>query len=505
LDIKLTNNNGYAWSKKGDIYIKGIFWNTLLNQKLTNKDVFDCLQLIENITQLSDWLKTIDGHFAICLALDKKAIIAVDRLRTMPLFYSFKHNAVFDQFISLDIVNDDFDEIAEAQFISTGYVIGNQTMLKDVFQLQAGEAVELLLDSKEIKKSDYFLYRYQQESFMSEDVLINKMDDIYTKVFERLVGGLNGKTAVIPLSGGYDSRLIVHMFNKLNYKNVICFTYGEASNWEAQISEKVAKFYGYNWIFVEYTKEELFQLYSNIDEYFDFSVKHSSFGHTQDLLAVKKLFENKLIPEDGVFIPGHSGDFVAGTHIPLGWESINIVNHLYNKHCNLWQNPYEKQVKNLISNQLGFIGNKAEKIEFWDWRERQAKYICNSVKVYEYFGYSWLLPLWSKEIMDFWTKVPISKKEGRSLYLKYALSLHGDILANPKRNKITVFYEKVSDIWFSRFFGNKHFLLYLSASIDKIFNDTSVPKFIDMKRKIFKCRRVGLNTLKMYCSAKRSK
>ena len=51
-------------------------------------------------------------------------------------------------------------------------------------------------------------------------------------------------------------------------------------------------------------------------------------------------------------------------------------------------------------------------------QERQAKFIVNSVRAYEYFGYEWLIPLWDNALFDFWAKVPITLRYQRRLYFQ---------------------------------------------------------------------------------------
>jgi asparagine synthase (glutamine-hydrolysing) len=54
--------------------------------------------------------------------------------------------------------------------------------------------------------------------------------------------------------------------------------------------------------------------------------------------------------------------------------------------------------------------------ECWDWRERQSKYIINSVRTYEFFGFDWWLPLWDKEFVEFWCRVPLLVRKERLWY-----------------------------------------------------------------------------------------
>jgi hypothetical protein len=51
--------------------------------------------------------------------------------------------------------------------------------------------------------------------------------------------------------------------------------------------------------------------------------------------------------------------------------------------------------------------------------ERQAKFICNSVRVYDFFGYDWRLPLFDLELLDFWSRIPVEMRVRRRLYFEY--------------------------------------------------------------------------------------
>ena len=64
----------------------------------------------------------------------------------------------------------------------------------------------------------------------------------------------------------------------------------------------------------------------------------------------------------------------------------------------------------------------ANAIEYWDFQERQAKFIVNSVRVYEFFGYSWRLPLWDNELIEYFKKIPLSYRMNTNLYRKYAVN-----------------------------------------------------------------------------------
>ena len=58
----------------------------------------------------------------------------------------------------------------------------------------------------------------------------------------------------------------------------------------------------------------------------------------------------------------------------------------------------------------------AAQSEWFNVQERQAKFIVNAVRVYEFFGYEWLIPLWDNALFEFWRHVPLSLRYQRRLY-----------------------------------------------------------------------------------------
>jgi asparagine synthase (glutamine-hydrolysing) len=70
-------------------------------------------------------------------------------------------------------------------------------------------------------------------------------------------------------------------------------------------------------------------------------------------------------------------------------------------------------------------------LESWNWQERQAKFIANAVRVYEFWGYEWRLPFWDAEVVDFWAAVPPALRH-RSMLLRSALKRQAARLGLPE-------------------------------------------------------------------------
>ena len=86
----------------------------------------------------------------------------------------------------------------------------------------------------------------------------------------------------------------------------------------------------------------------------------------------------------------------------LDFEVSEIQTFIMNKHFRLWELSGEKSYasttigKGLIKDIEVYSNYTNERvtsiIDEWNWRERQSKFIINSVRVYEYFGQGWSIP-----------------------------------------------------------------------------------------------------------------
>ena len=57
------------------------------------------------------------------------------------------------------------------------------------------------------------------------------------------------------------------------------------------------------------------------------------------------------------------------------------------------------------------------------WTERQSKFIGNSVRTYEFFGYDWWMPFWDREFVDYWSGISYENRLHKSIFKKYVNDL----------------------------------------------------------------------------------
>ena len=441
------HNRYYPWTEvKADgitCWLKGTFFYE--NELLLSDDVVRLFSSALEDSQLDhDSLKALllalNGNFALALETPRYIFCTVDRVRSIPLFYAVSGDEVIfsdDANHLRDRLNPPFNEENCAEFLVTGYVTGPDTLFDGISQLQAGEY--LVYDKRDPSLSTHFYHRFWHGNYFldSEEELLDQLDEVFVRVFERLIESTKGRQIVVPLSGGLDSRIIVAMLKRLGVEDVICFTYGKKGNREAEISRQVAEALGYQWHFVEYTNEKWYACAHTDDmkAYYSYAGNLVSIPHIQDILAVKELKEEGNIPENAVFVPGHSGDMLAGSWIPQDYDKPQaytfgtFLEESLKKHYSLWKwneaelGPlFEGKIRKSVED-ISVHDNEscANAVELFNYNERQAKFIVNSVRVYEFFGFRWQIPLWDAELIDFFLRVSLMLRLKQVLYRDYVV------------------------------------------------------------------------------------
>jgi asparagine synthase (glutamine-hydrolysing) len=399
-----------------------------------------------------DTVNIANGFWGLVKVYSNYILIAADRIRSYPLFYAVLNNIAYisdDAYWVKDKTCDvEFDEISKNEFLLTGYVTGRDTLYKNVKQIQAGEKIIIDVDEEDnirISPSKYynFIHGNYFGNLSREELLFEHELSLFKSV-NRLIKYANGRTIVVPLSGGYDSRLLVTALKKMDYKNVITFSYGRVNNPECLISKEVAENLDYKWIFIPYDNEKSYAWYNSIERknFSAFADNLSTILPDREWPAVWELKKQNLIPLDSVFAPGHSGDFISGGHIPknLCLEDASVeqfVEEVLKVHYVMWKwkgvrkdwiSDFSNKILNSaeIFNREDFASDStaANLYEKWNFEENQIKRMANSVKIYDFFGYKYWLPLWDYEYMNFWCKVPVRYRCSKNLYDEYVVNLY---------------------------------------------------------------------------------
>ena len=403
---------------KGDLFYKG--------ERLSYQEITSLIDEYE-----IDFLNDTDGFFSFVYIKKNKIIAVVDKIRSIPLFYS-NLNGVLEFSESYKNLTKDYsyDQVNKEIFQLCSYTVGNDTLVNEINQLVAGQY--LIHKENRVSIGDYYLYTSDnlEESSFNREEFKSYVYEALKSSFEKLINLADGREIVIPLSGGYDSRLVASMLKELNYSNIICFSYGVKGNKEAEYSKYIANNLGFKWHFIEYNdikwrdlwKSDLAKLYT------EYASNSASLPHIQDFLAVYELKNKKIISNDALFIPGHCCVTSYITNEVLGCEDSrkSSLSFIINRHFNL--SPLSENkiiVSNLdlyqfveekISKNIDLDSGLVNSIILFNWRERQSKYIANSVRVYDFFDFNWWLPLWDTDFIELWRNMPNIERVDRAIF-----------------------------------------------------------------------------------------
>jgi asparagine synthase (glutamine-hydrolysing) len=301
--------------------------------------------------------------------------------------------------------------------------------------VRAGEIVTVNAADGVVAREIYRVFTYSRTPELDADAVAARFDSALAAGMDRLIARADGRQLVVPLSGGLDSRLISAYLKLAGYENVINFTYGRPEGREAGLSKQVAEALGQRWRFVPYPPSEIAAAWAGKDaaRFIEFAHSASALPHVQDWYALVVLNRDRLIDNDAIMLPGHT--IVGNIHDtailddaePVAASRLKEV--LIDYHYGLQgrsramrDDPSINAEFDEVLHQIGYDGSvlaRAEAMEYFNLSERQAKYINNSMRVYEFFGYEWALPMLDTEMYLMWQTLDIKFTRDRSWYRQY--------------------------------------------------------------------------------------
>lgn len=431
-EIIINHNKGYKWYALGDIYFRGYLIEsdgTLYKKNEAIRYFHD----VEDLDSLRSKLKHVDGVFSLIIKKKNTLLCAVDRARSLPIFFANSGNIISDSAevirSFLSIKPENVDEDSYLALYAKGYVAGNNTVYEEIKQLDCGELVVFSSDGT-YKIQKYYLHTNDVKNLPYEETK-QLIYNTAINTFNRLKKVIDGRPVVLSLSGGYDSRFVACMLKKVGIENVSCYTYGKKDSFEVKQSKKNAEALGYRWTCVEYTDEIVLKLADDEGLKFLGSFDtHDYTGYLQNYPAVRALHEQGWFEKDSVFITGLCGDMPTGYYIPANDPSL-YYNRDYTTEW-LYKIIYARQsldyafkekwkqhvAKDLEENSIKVQDYQSfiSAIDYIYTKNCHSRAFLHMNRVHEFYGYEWLLPFWDVELLSLWYSIPAQYRYKQSIY-----------------------------------------------------------------------------------------
>ncbi len=408
--------------------IKGYtFWNGRLCR---GEEFYKIFGSINDEIKLIETVKCLSGSFVFSISMGESLYVVTDIIRSIPAFYGVIDGelVISDKYDVFEANNRMICRDAVDELLATTYITGSDTLFEGIYQMQAAR-VYCFKNEELISIKRYYCESTPEQSELN--VSLKRMVEAYDKAIDRLIIYLNGRQAVIPLSGGLDGRFIVSCLKKKGYHNIFSFTYGREEKGEVLASKTIAHTLGVQWCCVPYESKAMQRLfYSNeFEQMAAVAGNITAVPMIQDWYALHYLKEKKIINSNAVIIPGHAVSNMAELS-PKQLEekeffcAKEIVDIIYDTNYIFWNVNNEKVKNGLIRKLQKRIPDNAcyTALEAYDfvkdfcYEERQAKLIANAVRVYEYFGYDWYMPFWDTMVVNSWHLTSKEHSDGRKIY-----------------------------------------------------------------------------------------
>lgn len=424
----------HKYSKTFNSFFKGHLY---FREKFYDGNIDNILDVVASEEELESTLKQFNGNFCLVCEREDKTYLAVDRIMSFPLFYAkvgadvYISDAV--EQVKLKAGINSVNKKTAKEFKAAGFVLSDSTVFSGIKFVLAGTYVVIDNLTGNISVKRYFRHIHGNYLKGNMDQLALMLETVTDNVFRRLVKELNGRQVALFLSGGYDSRLVAVMLHKLNYSNVVCFSFMTRQGREEDVAKEIAKDLGYKWILLN--SVEIFNKIKDDTDYEKYLLEASS-GIVMPYLMgcmLKGFLEDGTLNKNCVVITGNSGDVIEGNAFSQAlmekdaFTKDEIVQEIVDTHCYLHGMEYGRQryIRNLVAQDIPdkeiYSCAEAQDIyELYNWQHRQTKYIVSDIRAYDiYLNIDWRLPLWDNELVDFWLRIPIEFREKRKLYYYY--------------------------------------------------------------------------------------
>ncbi len=237
-------------------------------EELKEKYLINTSSEVELLSRLFDkfglnFVKYLDGMFAISIITPKKIYLFRDNFGKKPLFYSKEgENFIFSSEIRAILAlqkEKKFQRKALSHLLFFQSFIAPKTLFRNIFQVCPGEVVIFDRFTKELQRNFWFkLDSFSKKNSISFQKAVLKIDELLTKAISKRVPKEVEFGAL--LSGGLDSSLVCALLAKDRKIDTFSIGYENFKNYdEREFAKSVAKHINSNHTEVIFSKRDFFE------------------------------------------------------------------------------------------------------------------------------------------------------------------------------------------------------------------------------------------------------
>lgn len=367
-----------------------------------------CAAILDNINNLSQFLRDINGQYSIIIASTKEYIIASDISKLYSVF--FNDTTISDNDNAFITDNAEISDIAEYWLKNFGATCAGETLLKGVKQSKGGVIIRIA--SNNITEESYtnFLKPKAEITGITKKELAETINFIFTQLKTSLFrkDGTE-RQVVLSLSGGYDSRVVAErLVNHIGCTKLLFFTIGLNAK-EQQTAINIAKILGQRCIRIDIEKEfPVIEVSDEMLSAFRTVGKLTSLHYVADYFALKYLREKGHLEDDAIFMTGHIGDTLGGSAVRQ-WGirksdspriiAYKIILSEFVPKCFL-NAAIRKQIRNELESSKHITPASCQLGMSWSVMNSSTHRIASECNNYTYFGYEVRSPLFSLPLLD---------------------------------------------------------------------------------------------------------
>ena len=366
----------------------------------------------------TEFMKDLRGNFSgfVYDSENNKLTVFTDHLASKPIYYFYDENSNTLVFSSeLKVVAQGMKELgfelyldvsASYCLLTFGYMIGDITLIKEVKKLPPGNV--LIYENGKIELKQYYKLYSSPYIEDSEEEIIKELDrrfkDAVQLEYEKDLE--YGYSHIATMSGGLDCRTNVAYANKLNFKDITCFTFSQNDYLDEKIAKKICSDNHLEFIF--YSLNNGTYLTKNIENIIssnDGLILYIGSAHLYNCL--KKLS----LHDYGLVHTGQIGDLVLGSYLKSK-EHEKIDDRILHKIS------YSDKLLHKLANNLDVDNFDYENDELFAFYERCVNGVSNGYRMIEQFT-EFSSPFLYLEFLEYAMKLHPKYRYQEAIYLKW--------------------------------------------------------------------------------------